>query len=84
MCFRVIFAVDVAHSQLICSSVDGMSQAAVDLSEGWGASGVLWPRSIAIGKAYGTDVIRVYIGETLGKIWRVDINSTNDDIHTTR
>lgn len=56
----------------------------VDLSEGWGANGLLWPRSIAIGRAYDTNVIRVYIGEALGKIWRVDVNATEDTIRTTR
>ena len=82
---RVVLVLDSSRSLLISVSTDGMSQAVVDMSEGWGASAVVWPRSIAIGHAYeDRKVIRVYIGETLGRLWRLDIDVSSDKMRSTR
>jgi hypothetical protein len=65
-----IFIVDSNQHELISSSEDGYGSTSMDLL----ASGIVWPRALSsVVDVNNTNIIHLYIAETLGKIWTVDV-----------
>jgi len=65
-----IFIIDSNQHELISSSEDGYSSTSIDLL----SSGIVWPRAVSsVVDVDNISIIHLYIAETLGKIWTVDI-----------
>jgi len=81
---QYIFIPDTTTNSLIVLNDDSFALSVLNMNEGFGSSGVVWPRSIATRRPYASDTSStanntavVYIGEMLGKIWRVTLDFTS-------
>ena len=75
---------DASSNSINFVSEDGFTLSSVSLYEGMGANAVVWPRSIAVRRGYssegGNDIAVLYIGEILGRVWRVQVNIADDAV----
>lgn len=97
-CFRHIIVVDTTTNDLVLTTEDAVVSSRVNLYRSYtSSSAVLWPRSIAVRWSYNDtfytssinttlpcDTAVVYVGEYLGKIWKININICLDRIVQSR
>jgi hypothetical protein len=71
---RFVVVPDISQCALRFISEDGMLVNLESLFDSLGSRAVLWPRSIVSNPIPSNGTVNIYVGEFLGKIWKVQLH----------